>query len=375
LPGDPLWLLLVSGSGNAKTETVQALRGAGAHVTSTITSEGALLSAVPKRSRAKDATGGLLRKLGDRGLLVIKDVTSILSANREIRGSVLAALREVYDGRWERNVGTDGGRTLTWEGRLAVVGAVTTAWDTAHGVIATMGDRFVLMRASSRVGRIAAGRRAIGNIGHEGDMRNQLAETVGGLIGVVHPNAAVDPSENESEHILAAANIVALARTAVEVDYRGEVINAHEPEMPTRLVKQLTQVFRGAVAIGMPRPGALALAIRCARDSMPPLRLEVLTDVAAHPNAKVIDIRRRLEKPRATIDRTLQALHIMGLLTCNEMPEIGVLGKQIYVRYYVIADGVDLSLPHGTRKVIACRLGDKEREGGTVRERRTTIPY
>jgi hypothetical protein len=56
LAGDPLWLLVVSGPGNAKTETVQALRGAGAHVTSTIASEGALLSAVPKRNRAKDAT-------------------------------------------------------------------------------------------------------------------------------------------------------------------------------------------------------------------------------------------------------------------------------------------------------------------------------
>src|SRR4051794_9957745 len=30
LDGDPLWLLVVSGSGNAKTETVQALTGAGA---------------------------------------------------------------------------------------------------------------------------------------------------------------------------------------------------------------------------------------------------------------------------------------------------------------------------------------------------------
>ena len=39
LSGDPLWLLLVSGSGNAKTETVQALSGIGAIITSTITSD------------------------------------------------------------------------------------------------------------------------------------------------------------------------------------------------------------------------------------------------------------------------------------------------------------------------------------------------
>ena len=60
LSGDPLWLLVISGPGNAKTETVQSLAGAGAHVTSTIASEGALLSATPRRERNKTATGGLL---------------------------------------------------------------------------------------------------------------------------------------------------------------------------------------------------------------------------------------------------------------------------------------------------------------------------
>jgi hypothetical protein len=97
---DPVWLLLISGPGNAKTETVQALKGAGATITSTIASDGALLSATSKRERTKDATGGLLRKIGARGLLVVKDVTSILSMDRNIRGRVLAAFREVYDCSW-----------------------------------------------------------------------------------------------------------------------------------------------------------------------------------------------------------------------------------------------------------------------------------
>ena len=60
LDGDPLWLLVISGSGNAKTETVQALTGADAVLTSSIASEGALLSGTSNKERAKDATGGLL---------------------------------------------------------------------------------------------------------------------------------------------------------------------------------------------------------------------------------------------------------------------------------------------------------------------------
>jgi hypothetical protein len=43
---------------------------------------------------AKDATGGLLREIGEDGVLVIKDVTSVLSMNGDARSLVLAALRE-----------------------------------------------------------------------------------------------------------------------------------------------------------------------------------------------------------------------------------------------------------------------------------------
>ena len=111
-----------------------------------------------KRDRSADATGGLLRKIGPHGLLVIKDFTSILSMNRDTRALVLAALREIYDGHWSRNVGTDGGQTLTWRGRVVVIGAVTTAWDSAYQVVSTMGDRFVLVRLSSGQHRRAAGK-------------------------------------------------------------------------------------------------------------------------------------------------------------------------------------------------------------------------
>jgi hypothetical protein len=156
LSGDPAWLLIISGSGNAKTETVQATSGLGAHVVSTITSDAALFSASPRKQRSKDATGGLLKKIGDRGILAIKDVTSLLSMDRNIRATVLAALREVHDGEWTRNVGADGGQTLSWKGRIVVIGACTTAWDQAHSVIATMGERFVLIRSDSSLGRVQA---------------------------------------------------------------------------------------------------------------------------------------------------------------------------------------------------------------------------
>jgi hypothetical protein len=340
LDGDPAWLLVVSGSGNAKTETVQALVGAGAFVTSTISSEGALLSGSAKREHAKDATGGLLRRVGDRGLLVIKDVTSVLSMNRDTRASLLAALREIHDGKWERNVGTDGGKTLTWAGRLVVIGAVTTAWDRAHDVIASMGDRFVIVRMDSTVGRITAGRRACRNTGEEIAMRAELAAVVGGLLATVDADDAITLTDREQERLLQAADVVTLARTGVDYDYRGDVVDAHAPEMPTRFAKQLTQLVRGAVAIGLNRPAALRLSLRCARDSMPPLRLLILDDVASHPGTQTRHVRQRLGKPRATVDRQLQSLQMLGVLMCDE-EEATHRGEPVTRWHYRLAPGIN----------------------------------
>ncbi len=349
LDGDPLWLLVVSGSGNAKTETVAALSGAGAHVTSTITSEGALLSATSKKDAAKDATGGLLRKLGERGVLVVKDFTSILSMNRDTRASVLAALREVYDGRWERNVGTDGGRTLTWTGRLVVVGAVTTAYDTHHGVIAALGDRFALIRVDSNLGRLDGGRQALLNVGSEVPMRAELAQAVADVLADLDPTRAV-LTPDVMEHLLAWANVVTLARTAVERDYQGNPEYAHAPEAPTRFAKMLGQIVRGSLALGVEPDDALAVALRVAGDSVPPLRLELLGNVLANPYSRTTEIAKRLQKPRQSVDRALQELHLIGLLNIAEdtspgwryhlTPDLDVPALQSLVTRKVTTPGV-----------------------------------
>ena len=338
LDGDPLWLLVVSGPGAAKTETVQACVGAGALVTSTISSDAALLSGSPRRDRTKDATGGLLRRLGGRGVLVIKDVTSILSMDRNLRATVLAALREIYDGFWERNLGTDGGRSLLWRGRLAVIGAVTTAWDTAHAVVSTLGDRFVLVRLDSRTGRQMAGQRTAANTGGEVAMRAELAGAVGGVLAGLDAGVDLTLAETEIDRLLAAADLVTLSRTGVEYDQRGEVIDAHAPEMPTRYLRQLQQIVRGGLALGMDRLRCVELAIRCARDSMPPIRLAIVDDLARNPHSTPSEIRRRIDLPRQTVDRQCQALHMLRVLTLDEVG-YGAEGKTRW--HYSLASGID----------------------------------
>jgi hypothetical protein len=233
-------------------------------------------------------------------------------------------LREVHDGKWNRSVGADGGQTISWEGRIVLVCACTTAWDTAYSVVAQMGPRFITIRSSARDGREAAGERSITNTGFESTIRSKITKIVTALIN----DAQLDEDEaelkkDERKKLVAAADLVTLARTAVEVDFQGNVIDAHEPEMPTRFVKQLVLIFRGALSIGIERKSALALALRCARDSIPPIRLLVLKDLDDENNTledcRVTDIAKRLYKPWTTIKRTLEALYVLRLVNRVEV--------------------------------------------------------
>lgn len=338
LSGDPPWVLVVGGSGNCKTETVAPLSGAGARIISTITGEAALLSGTPAKSRAKNATGGLLRQVGDNGTLVIKDFTSILSMNRDTRAQVLGALREIYDGHWSRNVGTDGGFTLTWKGRLVVIGAVTTAWDRAYEVVATMGDRFVLVRLRSDDNRLrrAAGMQAMGNVGDETRMRKDLAAKVGALLAGASGDPEPGLTEAEMTSLIGMADLVTRARTPVERDYQGNPAWAHALEMPTRFAKQLVQIVRGGLVLGLDAETSMGVAARCCHDSMPPLRRTVLADVAAHLDSFTPDVVERVQVPKTTVDRTLQELQLLGLLEVDHVP----WGQTVRWRYSLAA-GID----------------------------------
>ena len=95
--------MVVGGSGVGKTERLMPLEVMPDVVLeSSITGPAALLSGTGKKERAKDATGGLLRKVPEGGgVLLLKDFTSIIDMHRDARAEVLAALREIYDGRWD----------------------------------------------------------------------------------------------------------------------------------------------------------------------------------------------------------------------------------------------------------------------------------
>src|SRR5207302_1976685 len=102
---------------------------------------------------------------------------------------------------------------------------------------------------------------------------------------------------------------------------QGRVVDTHAPEAPTRFAKQLSQLFKGACCLHISRERALALARRVARDSMPPLRLAIMEVLAQKgPSTRGSTVRQVLDKPRTTIERQLQSLNMLGLVSAEEKP-------------------------------------------------------
>jgi hypothetical protein len=144
IPGDPVWLLGVGPSSGGKTEPLQALLGLPRTKLASTLTESALLSGTPKRDKDKSSTGGLLREIGDFGYLILKDFTSVLAMQDKIRMTTVAALREIYDQSWARPLGIDGGRVLSWKGKIAILAGCTDVIDSHHTLMTAMGSRFLM---------------------------------------------------------------------------------------------------------------------------------------------------------------------------------------------------------------------------------------
>jgi DNA-binding MarR family transcriptional regulator len=317
LEGSPLWMLLVAPPGGGKTETLGAISSLPDVYPTAVLTEASLLSGSPNRDRAQGAKGGLLRELGDFGIVVAKDFGSVLSMRQDGRAAVLAALREVFDGSWTRHVGTDGGKTLSWSGKVGLLAGCTPTIDRHHAVMAQMGERFVLYRHQPGDRR----EQALSTLRHSGKrekaMRTELAASVRGLLANGLPREPRELSEEEAEQIAALASFVATCRSAVERDaYSREIELVPGEEAPTRLAGELERLLAGLDALGLERDRALNVVGRVARDSMPALRAELLDILSATgPPIKTTAIAEEAGYPSSTTRRSLEDLTAHGVVT------------------------------------------------------------
>jgi hypothetical protein len=346
--GDPLWLLLVGATGSGKTELLDPLLCLPyMHPVGTLT-EAALLSGSPQRDKARDASGGLLRTMGSFGIMLLKDFTTVLSMGGEIRAPLLAALREIHDGHWTRHIGMDGGRTLSWKGKCALIGGCTPAIDQHHALMAIMGERFVFFRMPAMNEQEQADR-AMLHVSREQIMRQELREAVAGLFRSI----TLEPREFDQDarrRMAALTTFVAHARSAVERDrYHREIDLIPGSEMPGRLARTLRCLFQGLQIICVADSECWTLVTQAGLDCIPDVRRRALSCLlGADDPLDTSTIADELAYPTTTTRRALEDLTGHRLVRrfgaasgTSHRWEISSLSKQLLEKAEVTGD--DLS--------------------------------
>lgn len=311
LRSDPVWLLIVAPPGGTKSELLRSLYDyPGIFPLSSLT--------------ARTLASGLDVPAGDQSLLarltneilVLKDFTTVLEISHEERQAILAQLREVYDGRFDKVWGT--GHEVHWTGRLGFLAGVTPVIDRHQGAMSLLGERFVLFRPRMP-DRNALATMALKGVGDEARMRRELVRAMHGFLRARRTAAPV-VSEELRGRLAVVADLVTRARSAVVRDgYSRGLEYVPEPEAPTRFAKVLLSLAQGvALAYDSPAPTEreLCLVLRVALDCVPPNRRQVFaalfTDVPATAGEAAARIGRSYSE--TAVYRALEDLEALGLL-------------------------------------------------------------
>jgi hypothetical protein len=272
-----------------------------------------LLSGTPRRQHAHGAKGGLLQKIGSTGgFLILKDFGSILSMRPETKAELLAALREIYDGKWTRVIGADGGRTLQWAGKIGLLFGCTRVYDSYYSVISELGDRFLLCRMEPDAKQFI---HAIKHANRAPQMRARLVKAVTDLFAVPLPPPR-DISDKEIKWLNDILQIAVRLRGAVKRDYRTrELEDIYGAEGTARFGKALERVLAGLDCLGVKRSKARKVIRSIAFDSVPPNRLSVYRYLKSLKGrlANSRAIARAVKLPTTTARRALEELVVYGL--------------------------------------------------------------
>jgi len=240
---------------------------------------------------------------------------------------VLAALREVYDGRYARHVATDGGKAMTWEGKVGLIFASTEAFDTHHSVISAMGDRYLLCRIAPVEGQFE---RALEHAGEATErMRQELSEVVKRLFAVRRTEPRPISLE-ETGRVSRICSVVVRLRAAVPRHrYTTEIEGVHGAEGTARLGLSLERLLAGLDTLGVDRDVALNVVETVAMDSTPPIRrraYEYLRRIGVA--AEIADIADNVGIPEKTLRRHLEDLVAQGLVNHIPAGKRGELGYE-----------------------------------------------
>ena len=330
LPGDPLWGYIVAPPGSGKTLLTAPLAGSErVSMHSTITPK-ALVSGF-EGAGGKDPS--LLPQL-DGKCAVFKDWTEVMALHPDGIAELYATLRGAFDGHVVKNYGT--GRKREYHVHFSMLAAVTTCIH-AHKE-ATLGERFLKLEIMQGHGwnadaEIAA---ALEGVSDEKERQVALKRALGEFLAreVDVKNLPKIPLDYKTRlkhlvHLVAALRCEVVREKGMDrtMEYKPQ------PEIPTRLVKQLAKL---AICLAIVESNKVVgaveweIVVRVAESTTNPMFFEICSAIVNNGWKTVSrdEIRKATQLPLTNVRRCL-----------DDMELIGIVAKDPFERRIVGADG------------------------------------
>ena len=313
LPLEPVWLLIVAGPGAGKTELLMGLNKlAKVYFLSDLTPQTFM-------SGYKDEQGSLLNRLPNEVLIIMKDFTTVLEFNADKLATILSQFREIYDGSYGKEFGNAESRT--WNGKMGFLAGVTPAVDRKQPIQQALGERFIKYRPTP-ADTMEVTERAMDNSGNEKQMREDIRNAFTNFIeNLDMPDTIPEVPQEYKDAIRHLAVFCARGRSVVLRDgsRTREVIDIPEPEQPTRLVKQLLNLF---IALSVISKGFndddYRIIYKIGMDSLTATRRLIIDHLFNADSPQTLaDIATAVGYPQNTTRRQLEDMECLKL-TCSD---------------------------------------------------------
>lgn len=285
--GYPVWLMLIGPPESGKTELLKPLLAIhGVRECGDLSGKAALLSGTKLKDKAADATGGLLKDMPvgvdgvHRGALIMLDFArTVLAGDTATTRSTLGSIGMLHDQQWQRDIGTDGGRTISFRGRIGFLAACTDVIDHPDNFAANseMGERCIYYRYPESDGyhEISSALDNPDGTAKSSEIQELFTtwanETELDWDDLAPPRALDD---QEKKLISSLAQFAAKGRSGVQRNKfnRNEISGVSRSALGPRLANTLAQLLRGMERCGCTSTEISDVLRHVAMDSLPAIR-------------------------------------------------------------------------------------------------------
>ena len=238
LEGTPIWLFLVGASGDWKTTLVESLDDL---------PNVELIDQLTKNTLAsgKQNAEDLGETLQNNStIMIILDLASLTSTNREEKNQIWGQFRTLYDGDIYKRTGSGVNKAYTGC-HVTIIACTTESIRDEILIHAQLGTRELMYdTGADPVDNNFKMDKAWENENYEKQMKKEMRDAVRNFVNWHPVKKDIEIPEDIKDFLKKEANRLSVLRAGGAVDrtYR-ELINPITPEVPSRLIKQLKRIY------------------------------------------------------------------------------------------------------------------------------------